>query len=364
MRVHVVRSVVLAAALMAACPAVGLCALHNGDKVSILVYNHPELTTEATVDSTGHVSMPLVGSVEAAGVSDSELAARIRGKLSHYMAYPAVNVTLLSQSQTIGVQGGPSSADLSYVPGETLASALSDIAKACACDLKASAADLTRVQIQRDGKLLGPYDMTGSNVVTPALQASDQIVLPNKSVAVIVKGQVKSPGTMYLGATEPLGDAITQAGGLTDDASRQILLQRGGALTQIAEGSPEYSMQAQPGDALTIPSEEHVLVVGAVNGTGATSGSGGGGEVTLRQDFTLLAAIYGAGGPNHWANLNQVVVMRRGTVRQYNISQLVHGNLAENPALDDGDIVFVPEGHKINWSLFWQSLIFWRWVFP
>jgi protein involved in polysaccharide export with SLBB domain len=143
---------------------------------------------------------------------------------------------------------------------------------------------------------------------------------------------------------------------MTQNASyAQILLNRHGTLTQISEGSPEFSQPAQPGDVLTIPSQEHVQVMGAVNSQG---------EVTLKEDFTLISAIYYAGGPTKWADLGAVMVRHRGTLHKYNMGNMEHGAQTANPALEDGDVVFVPEGHKIDWRGFFQGILWLRWLAP
>ena len=352
------RIALIAGALLAGSTTAANAALHAGDRVQISVYNHPELSTQATVDSRGRISMALAGDVIATGASEKELAVRIQDRLQQYMRYPAVDVVLLSQSTDIFVSGGPGGT-LQYRPGDTLGTALNDLQVQCKCSLKDTSGDLDHVKIVRDGIALGPYDaqtMTESGETGPALEPGDRIAFENKPVQVMVRGAVQSPGTAYLAADQPLSAALTQVGGMTQNASyAQIILNRGGTLTQISEGSPEFSMPARPGDILTVPSQEHVQVIGAVNSQG---------EVTLKQDFTLLSALYYAGGPNRWADLRKVMVRHRGETHVYDVPQIEHGDLSQNPAIEDGDVVFVPEGHKIDWRSFFQTLTWGRWLFP
>jgi protein involved in polysaccharide export with SLBB domain len=338
--------------------AAASAALHPGDKVNIQVYNHPELSTQTTIDGRGLISLPLVGTVSAAGTDEKELGARIQAKLTSFMQYPAVDVMLLAQSPDIFISGGPGGT-IQYRPGDTLSGALNDLAVQCKCSLKDTAGDTAHIRIIRDKAALGPYNMDdaalgGSN--DPDVQPGDRIAFANKPVAVQVKGEVKSPGLAYLATDEPLSDALTQTGGLTANASyAQILLDRGGTLTQISEGSPEFSQPAKPGDVLTIPSQERIQVMGAV---------GTQGEVTLKEDFTLVSAIYYAGGPTKWADLSAVTVRHHGTTRAYNLGNMEHGKQGTDPALEDGDVVFVPEGHKVDWRGFFQDLVWFRWLVP
>jgi len=74
------------------------------------------------------------------------------------------------------------------------------------------------------------------------------------------------------------------------------------------------------------------------------------GDVQLKNDTTLLSALYGADGIQKWADLKRVQVMHRGAHTTYDVTALTHGNVSQNPTLADGDTVFVPEGHKIDWT--------------
>jgi protein involved in polysaccharide export with SLBB domain len=205
---------------------------------------------------------------------------------------------------------------------------------------------------------MGPYDMDAmqkAGNAGPTLLPGDSIAFANRPIAVSVSGALKNPGTAYLSSDQPLSTAIAQLGGTTADASHEVLLRRNGQLVQIAEGSPEFNAPAHPGDSLVIPSQEHIQVIGAVNGAG---------EIALKDDFTLVSAIYLAGGPNKWADLRKIMVRHRGETKTYDITRMQHGDLSQNPALEDGDVVFVPEGHKIDWRGFFQDLTWGRWLLP
>ena len=80
------------------------------------------------------------------------------------------------------------------------------------------------------------------------------------------------------------------------------------------------------------------------------------GDVTLHGDATLLSAIYNAGGPTRVANLKTVAVVHSGVRTEYDVINAVHRRRRRNPILADGDTVFVPVGHKIDFSAFWQAV--------
>ena len=56
--------------------------------------------------------------------------------------------------------------------------------------------------------------------------------------------------------------------------------------------------------------------------------------------------MYTAGGPTKQANLRDVQVVRDGVSTTYNVTALTHGDMSQNPTLQDGDTVVVPQGHK------------------
>lgn len=56
----------------------------TGDGIKVAVWGYPELDHTATVQPNGHITLPLVGEVNAAGLSVSELRARITDALKPY----------------------------------------------------------------------------------------------------------------------------------------------------------------------------------------------------------------------------------------------------------------------------------------
>ncbi len=80
--------------------------LGPGDKIEILVYRHDDLKRTVQIDTSGKITYPLVGDVQAAGVSIFQLRDRIRDGLSKYIINPQVSVAVTSvQSQKVIVLG-------------------------------------------------------------------------------------------------------------------------------------------------------------------------------------------------------------------------------------------------------------------
>ena len=69
--------------------------LDSGDKLRIVVFGQDTLSNNYTVDAQGTVSLPLVGAVEARGLTTSQLGSAIAGRLrSGYVRDPSVAVEI------------------------------------------------------------------------------------------------------------------------------------------------------------------------------------------------------------------------------------------------------------------------------
>lgn len=365
MKQNISHSVLVLALMFGITSVPALAQLHPGDTVAVVIYNHPDLSTHATVDGSGNLSLPLAGSVDARNAEPAELAHRIQTRLSHYIPKVAVEVQILSRNQSLFISGGPGGV-LPYTPGETLSAALAQLqspqgnapnttsttpANIASHDLLNGRVDMRRVTVLRDDRMLGPFDavaLVEKGASGPLLLAGDTIKLVDKPIRVEVRGEVKEPGTAFLNADEPLTDALLQVGGyVATSASSNILLQRGNQKQYVAAGGPELTQPANNGDVLTVPRAPRIGVVGAVQKPG---------EVVLSGDTSLLSALYNAGGPVKYADISKITVFHSGMHNTYDITALTHGAIQNNPVLEDGDTVFVPEGHKVDFGMVWQAL--------
>jgi len=77
------------------------------DKLNIDVFGVEELAREVQIDASGRLSFPLIGVVEAAGLTPGELAAAIETRLAgRFVRQPQVTVNLMETvSQVITVDG-------------------------------------------------------------------------------------------------------------------------------------------------------------------------------------------------------------------------------------------------------------------
>jgi protein involved in polysaccharide export with SLBB domain len=340
-------------------------AVNPGDSLTVTVYNHPELGEQVKVDSRGGISVPLAGYLSVSGMSLAAIDALIGRRLAPYIKFPAVDVQAAGETQSIFVAGGPGGV-LLFSPGETLATALEDVQKSLQRDdpqennrivindlIDHSRLDLRKVGVTRNGHLVGVYDtiaMRSTLDPGPVLHANDTIVFQNKPIAVLVSGHVAKPGHVYLDEAEPLSDAIEQAGGTSPGAaSSHVVITLADQTTRtVTLGDPAFAKPATAGEEVYIPIAPRVQVNGLVAKPG---------PVELQSDFTLLGAINSAGGINKFANIKDVQLMRNGTTTSYDITKLTYGDMSQNPTLQDGDSIFLPEGHKIDFSTVFGTIL-------
>jgi len=67
--------------------------IETGDVVAITVYEQPDLSTKARLDSTGEITLPLIGNVQIGGLSVSEAEEKITSLLEKdYLVNPQVSI--------------------------------------------------------------------------------------------------------------------------------------------------------------------------------------------------------------------------------------------------------------------------------
>jgi protein involved in polysaccharide export with SLBB domain len=369
-------AVVTALFLLTIGPSSAAPVVHPGDTLGVDVLNYAAVIDDSqgrlkglnadnvVVAGDGSISIPVVGTLSVGGKSTREISKMIEARLSDYVREPAVNVRLLQQSQLIFLTGA-TIGTLPFLPGETLSSALGQLREQLEKDvaqvltpsdkyggvLSRSAIDLRKVVLERDqhvGRPIDGEDLLRSGLPGPALTPGDTLLFASKPVQVNVRGEVAAPGPIYLYKTDTLEQAVLAAGGPLPSASTaDASLLRNGEEVPVPLGGAALRQAPQNGDTIVVRAAPHVTVLGQVPTPG---------EFTLKNGATLLSALYVAGGPTKWANVRDIEVVHDSVRKSYDLSNLRHGDLTANVPLADGDVVYVPEGHKIDATLFFQGL--------
>lgn len=91
------------------------------DTIGVNVFQEPDLTfPNVAIDATGSVSLPLVGTLRAAGLTTNELAQAISDRLGQYLVRPQVSVLVVtSVSQKVTVDGSVEQPGVYAIQGRT-----------------------------------------------------------------------------------------------------------------------------------------------------------------------------------------------------------------------------------------------------
>lgn len=124
--------------------------LEPGNRVRVIVFNEQNLSGEFQIDSSGDLSMPLIGTVRAAGATSNLLAKRIEDVLTHnnYLRNPKAAVEVLTYRPFYVLGEVKQPGEFSYVVGLTV---LSAVARAGGYDYRAQEGEAILVRIV-DGK--------------------------------------------------------------------------------------------------------------------------------------------------------------------------------------------------------------------
>ena len=184
-------------------------------------------------------------------------------------------------------------------------------------------------------------------------------IVSSRLKSIAVTGAVKMPQIYPVFGRTTLLDVLSQAQGLSDDASNVAVISRGdlGAeATNSAErsqtvdvkkllqtGDPKYNVELFPGDRVTIPRAGVVYVVGAVNKPGGFTIRSSGNGMTVLQSLAL------AEGLNSTAKRSKAMIIRPDSNNPKNHEQLplnlnsVLAGKKPDPLLLADDILFIPD---------------------
>ncbi|MGR9072519.1 MAG: polysaccharide biosynthesis/export family protein [Gammaproteobacteria bacterium] len=99
--------------------------LGAGDKLEIKVFNQDDLTGQYTITGSGQISMPLIGSVKAEGLTVKELEIEVADKLKpDYLLNPRINIQVLNYRPFYILGEVQSPASYPYVSGMTYLNAV------------------------------------------------------------------------------------------------------------------------------------------------------------------------------------------------------------------------------------------------
>ncbi len=182
-------------------------------------------------------------------------------------------------------------------------------------------------------------------------------IMSSRLKSVAITGAVKMPQIYPVLGRTSLLDVLSQAQGLSDDASNEAVISRGtigqkatGQTTQVVDlkklhqtADPAYNLAIYPGDKVTVPRAGVVYVVGAVNKPG--------GFVLRAADdgMTVLQALAMAENMKSTAQSTKSMIIRPDPAAPDGHTQipvnlkLILASKEHDPTLHSDDVLFVPD---------------------
>ena len=148
-------------------------ALRPGDLIRLRIWREPDLSGEFTVDETGTVVLPKLGTVMITGESAGSLRTKLLRAYAEFLSHSAVEVTVLRRLLVLGAVRNPGvySADqtMTVEDGLALAGGASPIGNP------------NHVELRRHGQKV-PVRLTLRTQLTDAsIRSGDQLYVPERS---------------------------------------------------------------------------------------------------------------------------------------------------------------------------------------
>lgn len=156
----------------------------KGDQLLVTVWGYPDFTTTQTVKENGAVSMPLIGDVDAAGLTKDEFITSLQKRLAEYVK-GEIKITVAVQSsvgQRVTVLGAVTRPDNYPITAEMNLLELISMAGGSLADAR-----LNRVKIFHRDKLQPPSEVDLESYIErsdiegmPKVRAGDIVFVPRQ----------------------------------------------------------------------------------------------------------------------------------------------------------------------------------------
>jgi protein involved in polysaccharide export with SLBB domain len=304
-----------------------------GDVIQISVPPIDELHDRtARVEADGSISLPMLGTMQAGGLTEKQLREEVSQRLRKYMYNPEVDVFVKEyrsrQVAVVGMVNNPGLITLTG-PNETVLDMITR-----AGGLTATAADEIILMPAEKNKqqAIGRIAEVSANGADPA--------------AALHAGMPPSDASAAREAAFKRG----QLSALLRQNAHPLII--GLKSTALTGGGTYINMPVRPGDVIVVPGGGDVMVVGWVQNPG---------HFQVGSGLTVLGAIGAAGGPMFAANTSEVHLIRTQRdgsklVLKIDLDKIKNGQEADFPVRGN-DVIDVPySAVKVGPYVFYQML--------
>ena len=307
----------------------------TGDELQVRGWGMVDIDVSATVDRSGAIFIPRVGSVKVSGVQYKDLQGYLKkavGKIyNNFELTASIAQTRALQIYVVGHAVRPGTYTLS-----AMSSMLNALFTSGGPDATGS---MRNIQLKRGTQTITTFDLydmlaTGNKSSDMTLRDGDVIYIPEVGPLVALTGNVKQPAIFELKGNANLADVLTWAGGFDSAAeTKQVIVEKnvdnqyktvvevvadrtisGGQLAGIAVKPTDILRVFAPG-AVAVEAKiqnEYVRVAGEVKQSGI---------FLLKKGETLRELIARVGGPTENAYL-YATQLTRDSVRKMQQAKL------------------------------------------
>lgn len=235
------------------------------DRLRITVWNQNDISGEYNVERDGTFTFPLIGRVDASGLTLGKLETELRRLLADgFFKNPQVTAAIVEyRSKRVFVMGAlrepgtyPMTGDMSLIEALAKAGSTTPDAADHALIIRSKsaqgpvlpgqdeAADVTKVDLRR---------FNGGQLSSDVIVRDGDTVFVPRAFSVYIYGQVRSPGSYPIGQDTTVLQALSLAGGLSElGAANRIKILR------VVNGKEQelkvkLSDSVQSGDTLVVP---------------------------------------------------------------------------------------------------------------
>ena len=249
--------------------------INAGDKLSITVYNHPDLSINQTLVTTdGNIGMVLIGEINVAGLTLDQASKKLEKALSVYIRNPKVGLSPLEiHSETATIVGAVGSAGIYTISNGMKLADLYAQAGGSATRLYdgqvLDAADFSHSVFIRNGEIV-PIDFAkaieqGDPLHNIELYKGDYVYIAAKDDPMVyLIGDVKSPQRRIWTKGTGLLELLATSGWVNETYWPHVIIMRGGVskpklykvdLDGILQGK-KPNLLLEPGDIVYVPHDD------------------------------------------------------------------------------------------------------------
>ena len=248
--------------------------INAGDKISIRVYNHPDLIMESLVTPDGAIGVMFIGQIQVAGLTLEEASEKIKKVYAQYIKNPELGVFAIDvRSQTATIAGAVNNPGMFVITnGMRLADLFAKAGGSAVRDFDdqmLDAADFQNSIIVRNGKVL-PVNFSlaiekGDRWHNVKLKKGDYIYIAVRSeVMVSIIGSINRPHKRLWDQNLGVLVLISSGLGVKEQYWKYGVIIRGGMenprfyrvdLDGILQGRCA-NVRLQPGDVVYIPHDD------------------------------------------------------------------------------------------------------------